>query len=453
MNAMRSALPTVGLSRDEIFARMKALSAGDIDWRRGRAPLYVFKANDGIAALGRDAYLEYFTENALGGKRAFHGIKKMEDDIVAMGLSLLHAPDDAAGFFTTGGSESIISAVLACRDYGRRTSGLAATAAASSAASASSRPATTAAASSAASASPGRPSQRAGKDRNIVLPYSAHPAFTKAARLMDIELRRIPVAANYRADVAAMARAIDADTMMLVGSAPCFSYGTIDPIADLGNLAEDRGLWLHVDACVGGYIAPFAAKAGYPIPAFDFAVPGVTSISADLHKFGFCPKPASTVFYRAADRAACQPFEMDDWPGGKFATTSLAGTRPGGAVAGAWATLQGMGEQGYVSTARQIMELARAYRRGIEAIGLTVVGEPDLSILCFTSSEFDMLRVGEVMATRGWLPGLVREPHAMHLMLSMLHAGAIDDYLRDLRDAVAQVRGEGGKAAKVDVTY
>ena len=414
---MRSSLPTIGLSRDEIFERMKALSAYDIEWRRGRVPLYVFKANDEIAALGRDAFLEFFTENALGGKRAFHGLKKMEDDIVAMGLSLFHAPDDAAGFFTTGGSESIISAVLACRDYGRRASG------------------------------------RADKRGNIVLPYSAHPAFSKAARLMDIELRRIPMAANYRADVAAMAHAIDAETMMLVGSAPCFSYGTIDPIADLGRLVLERGLWLHVDACVGGYIAPFAAKAGYSIPAFDFAVPGVTSISADLHKFGFCPKPASTVFYRSADRAACQPFEMDDWPGGKFATATLVGTRPGGAVAGAWATLQGMGEQGYVTTARQIMELAQAYRRGIEAIGLTVIGEPDLSILCFTSSELDMLRVGEVMATRGWLPGLVREPHAMHLMLSMLHAPALEDYLRDLRDAVAQVRKESGKAAKVDVTY
>ena len=414
---MRSALPTIGLSRDEIFAHMKALSAGDVDWRRGRVPLYVFKANDEIAALGRDAFLEFFTENALGGKRAFHGLKKMEDDIIAMGLSLFHAPDDAMGFFTTGGSESIVSAVLACRDYGRRASG------------------------------------RADKRGNVVLPYSAHPAFNKAARLMDIELRRIPVAVNYRADVAAMARAIDPDTLMLVGSAPCFSYGTIDPIADLGQLARERGLWLHVDACVGGYIAPFAAKAGYPVPAFDFAVPGVTSISADLHKFGFCPKPASTVFYRSADRAACQPFEMDDWPGGKFATATLVGTRPGGAVAGAWATLQGMGEQGYVSTTRQIMELAAAYRRGIEAIGLTVIGEPDLSILCFTSNEFDMLRVGEVMATHGWLPGLVREPHAMHLMLSMLHAPAREDYLRDLRDAVAQVRKESGKTAKVDVTY
>jgi glutamate/tyrosine decarboxylase-like PLP-dependent enzyme len=414
---MRSALPPIGLPRAEIFARMKALSAGDIDWRHGRVPLYVFKANDEIAALGRDAFLEFFTENALGGKRAFHGLKKMEDDVVAIGLSLFRAPEDAAGFFTTGGSESIIAAVKACRDYLRAQSG------------------------------------RRDRRGNIVLPFSAHPAFTKAARLMDLELRRVPVAANYRADVAAMARAIDADTLLLVGSAPCFSYGTIDPITDLGRVAQERGLWLHVDACVGGYLAPFVAKAGYAVPAFDFAVPGVTSLSADLHKFGFCPKPASTVFYRSADRAACQPFEMDDWPGGRFATATLVGTRPGGAVAGAWATLHAMGEQDYIDTAREIMELAAAYRRGIEAIGLTVLGNPELSILCFTSNELDMLRVGEVMATRGWLPGLVREPHAMHLMLSMLHGPAKDDYLRDLRDAITQVRAERGKTAKVDVTY
>lgn len=414
---MRPTLPIVGLSRDAIFARMKALSADDIDWRSGRVPLYVFKANDEVATLGRDAFMEFFTENALGGKRAFHGLKRMEDEVVAMGLSLFHAPDDAAGFFTTGGSESIIGAVKACRDYVRTATG------------------------------------RNDARGNIVLPYSAHPAFTKAARLMDLELRRIPVSGNYRADVPAMAHAIDSETIMLVGSAPCFSYGTIDPIAALGEVARERGLWLHVDACVGGYLAPFVAKAGYGVPPFDFAVPGVTSISADLHKFGFCPKPASTIFYRTADRAACQPFEVEDWPGGKFATATLVGTRPGGSVAGAWSTLQAMGEQGYVDTAQQIMQLVSAYRRGIEAIGLTVIGEPDLSILCFTSHEVDMLRVGEVMATRGWLPGLVREPHAMHLMLSMLHAPAREDYLRDLSDAVAQVRAEKDRAARIDVTY
>ena len=270
---------------------------------------------------------------------------------------------------------------------------------------------------------------------------------------MDLELRRIPVAANYRADVAAMRSAIDAGTMMLVGSAPCFSYGTIDPIAELGELAQERALWLHVDACVGGYLAPFVAKAGFPVPAFDFAVAGVSSISADLHKFGFCPKPASTVFYRSADRAAFQPFEMEDWPGGRFATATLVGTRPGGAIAGAWATLQAMGEEGYLRTARDIMALVASYRRGIEAMGLDVIGAPDLSILCFRADDVDMLRVAEVMATRGWLPGLVRDPPSMHLMLSMLHAPARDDYVRDLGEAVAQVRAESGTKAKLDVTY
>ena len=396
---------------------MRALAADDIDWRRGRVPLYVFKANDDIAALGRDAFLEFFTENALGGKRAFFGLKRMEDEIVAMGLSLFHAPDEAAGFFTTGGSESIIAAVKACRDWMRSKTG------------------------------------RQDLRGNIVAPFSVHPALTKAARLMDLELRRIPVAPDYRADVAAMARAIDADTLLLVGSAPCFSYGTIDPIGELGELAQARGLWLHVDACVGGYLVPFVAKAGYRVPPFDFAVPGVMSLSADLHKFGFCPKPASTVFYRTAERAACQPFEMEDWPGGKFATATLVGTRPGGAVAGAWATLQAMGEQGFVRTAGEIMQLRNAYRKGIVEIGLTVVGEPDLSILCFTARDIDMLRVAEMMAAKGWLPGLVREPRAMHLMLSMLHAVSKDDYLRDLRAAVESVRAERGVKSKTDVTY
>jgi sphinganine-1-phosphate aldolase len=414
---MRSELPPTGWSRDDVFRAMRELSAGDIDWRRGRTPLYVFKATDEIAAIGRDAFFEFFTENGLGGKRAFHGLKRMEDDVVAMGLSLLHAPPDAAGYFTTGGSESIVTAIKTCRDWTRKARE--------------------------------RPQLRG----NIVLPQSAHPAFTKAGQLMDIELRRIPLSSRYRADVPAMAKAIDDDTLALVGSAPSFPYGTIDPIAELSELASTRNLWLHVDACVGGYLAPFVARAGYPVPAFDFTLPGVTSISADLHKFGFCPKPASTVFYRSAAQAAMQPFEMEDWPSGRFATATIAGTRPGGAIAGAWAVLHALGEAGYVDIARRIMALVAAYRRGIEAIGLRVVADPELSILCFTSDDVDLLKVAERMGTRGWLPGVVREPRSMHLMLSLLHEPAMPDYLRDLRECVAQVRADPAQGAGVSVTY
>ncbi|HLX27196.1 MAG TPA: pyridoxal-dependent decarboxylase [Casimicrobiaceae bacterium] len=392
---------------------MRALSGSDADWRGGRVPLYVFRGNEQAAAIGRDAFMEFFNENALGGKRAFHGLKRMEDEVIEIGLSIFHAPPSAAGHFTTGGSESIISAVKACRDFARARTG---------------------------------DRERRG---NLVLPYSAHPAFTKAALLMDLETRRVPVAADYRADVRAMGAAIDAHTLMVVGSAPCFPYGVIDPIAELGRLALERNVWLHVDACVGGYFAPFAALAGYDIPDFDFSVPGVTSLSADLHKFGFCPKPASTIFYRSTEHAACQPFEVDEWPAGRFVTATLVGTRPGGAVAGAWATLHAMGENGFVETAGQIMAVAKAYRQDIESAGFTMLGDPQLSILAFTSADRDMNAISDGMASRGWVPGVVRKPPGMHLMLSLLHAPARHDYIRDLRSASedAPLQSHGRSAA------
>lgn len=414
---MRKSLPATGLDREAIFARMTAMSSQDADWRRGRVPLYVFKGNEQVAEIARDAFLQFFNENGLGGKRAFPGLKKMEDEVLEVGLSLFHAPAEAVGYFTTGGSESIIAAVKACRDYVRKRNG------------------------------------NAHRGGNLILPYSAHPAFTKAAMLMDLETRRVPVGGDCRADVAAMARAVDNETIMLVGSAPCFPYGTIDPIAELGLLAQRRNVWLHVDACVGGYIAPFAAKAGYPVPEFDFSVPGVTSLSADLHKFGFCPKPASTVLYRTPDAASCQPFDVDEWPGGRFMTATIAGTRPGGSIAGAWATLHAMGEQRYIETARQILETAHAYRRDIETCGLQIIGKPDLSILAFTSTEIDMHAVSEGMARRKWVPGVVRQPFGLHLMLSMLHAPAREDYIRDLRASIDEARAKPAGRSGVEATY
>jgi glutamate/tyrosine decarboxylase-like PLP-dependent enzyme len=389
----------------------------DIDWRNGRSGLYMFKATDDVLAVGGDAFMEFFNENTLGARRAFGSVRQMEEDVVAMGLSVFHAPSGGAGFMTTGGSESIVLAVKACRNWVRRKSG------------------------------------RSDHRGNIVVPYSVHPSFSKAAQLMDIDLRRISLADNYRADVMAMARAMDRNTIMLVGSAPCFSYGTFDPIVELAALARERDVWLHVDACIGGYLAPFVKELGYPVPAFDFEIPGVTSISADLHKFAYCPKPASTVFYCDGDRAACQPFETEDWPSGRFMTATIAGTRPAGGVAGAWATMNYLGRKGYLDNARDLMNLVAAYKTGIEAIGLEILGRPDLSILTFVSDEVDMHRVAEVMVARGWLPGLVREPKAMHLLISMLHAPAREDYLRDLGSAVAEVKVGGGKASTIEVAY
>ena len=409
---MRIELPERGRDAQDVLQQLRAFKAGDADWTHGRVPLFVFKADDALDDLGRSAFFEYFSENALGGGRAFPSVKRMEDELVQMALGLFHAPAEARGFMSTGGTESIVQAVQTCRNWSRRQRG------------------------------------DAAHRGNLVLSETAHPAFDKAARLMDLPVRRVPVRPDLRMDLAAIDAAIDADTLLVVGSAPNFPYGVIDPIAELSALALRRGVWLHVDACVGGYLAPFVRQIGRAIPEFDFTLPGVASLSADLHKFGFCPKPASTVFYRDADKAAQHGFDFDGWPNGRFVTNTLVGTRPAGGVAAAWATFQYLGAEGYRRIAAELMGFVDRYREGIAAIpGLKVLAEPQLSIVAWGSDEVDVFRVAEHMAARGWLPGLLQRPRAVHRMMSMIHAPSLAQYLADAADAVAAVRAEGAANA------
>jgi len=407
-----------GWSRTAVMEALEAMRDGDVDWRGGRAPLYVFSATEEVADIGKAAFNAYFSENALGARRAFPSLLRMEQEVVAMGLDLYHAPEGAAGNMTSGGTESIVMAVKACRDWAR--------------------------------AQRGAPRFRG----NLVLPASAHPAFDKAAALMDLEVRRVPLAPGYLADPAAMAAAIDGDTMMMVGSVPCFSFGTIDPIAALSTIAAARGIWLHVDACVGGWMAPFVAENGRPIPAFDFALPGVCSISADLHKFGFTPKPASTIFYRSSALQAHQEFIFDTWPSGRFATQTMVGTRAGGAVAAAWAVLRFLGRAGYRRIAEDLMAMRDAYVAGLEAIpGMTVRGTPDLANIAFGCDDIDMAEVATAMAERGWLPGQVKTPPSLHLMLSLHHRDARDRYIADVTESVAAVRAAKGSHVATAAAY
>lgn len=407
--------PEAGRSRAEIDAALAAMKEGDADWRGGRVPLYVFGATDDVAQVGRAAFNAFFTENALGGKRAFPSLRRMEEEVVGMGLDLFHAPPEAAGFMTSGGTESIVMAVKACRDWNRARHG------------------------------------NAAHRGNLVLPRSAHPAFDKAAGLMDLEVRRVALAHDLRADPAAMKDAIDPDTILLVGSVPCFPYGVVDPIPALSALAVSRDVWLHVDACVGGYFAPFAQALGRPIPPFDLALPGVASLSADLHKFGFTPKPASTVFYRDAQRASFQGFDLNVWPNGRFATATLVGTRPGGGVAAAWAVMRFLGRRGYTAIAERLLAMRDAYVAGIEAIpGMRVFGRPDLSILGFGDDALDMTSVASAMAARGWVPGMLQDPPGLHIMMSLLHENARERYLDDLAAAAREARPVGAEPVQAE---
>lgn len=414
----RASFPDGGRTWDDLEEAMTGKSRNDIDWQRGRAPNFVFFNNQETYEIGRRAYFQFFTENALGGSRAFLGIGEMERQVLDYGLDLFLAPQGADGAFTNGGSESIFLAVKAARDFHRATRS-----------SSSSR-------------------------LNLVMPDTAHAAFDKAAAVMDLDIRRAPLTDDKRVDVDAMSRLIDGNTMLLVGSAPCYPHGVVDPIAAISELAISSGIWLHVDACVGGWIAPFFQRIGRATPYFDFRFPGVRSISADLHKFGFCPKPASTVFYRSAADKERALFVADAWPGGVYRTATLAGTRPAGGVAAAWAVLNHLGSAGYERAASELAAMVDAYVTDISAIdGLEFWAVPDLSIINFGSNAYDINAVADGMASRGWLPGLTRRPKGLHLMMSLFHAPVRDEYVRDLREAVAQAQRGAAEPAKIVATY
>jgi len=404
---MGATLPEKGKNWAALKAEMTERAQGDVKWRDGKTAVYVFNAGPDVAEVQKEAYTMFMSENGLG-PLAFPSLKQMEDEVVGMGLSLLHAPEGGAGNITSGGTDSITMAVKTARDYARKEKGVT-----------------------------GR--------CNIVAPWSAHPAFDKAAKMMEIEIRRVPCA-DLVADVTAMEKAVDGNTIMLVGSAPCFPYGLIDPIAALGEMAERKGLWLHVDACVGGYIAPFVRMNGGDIPPFDFAVPAVHSMSADLHKYGYCAKGASTVLFRSDALCAHMIFDCADWPGGRMVTPTLAGTRPGGAIAAAWAVMNFLGVEGYRAKHKLVTDARETIEAGVTKLGFRILGRPQLGLVAFTHDEVDPFAVWGKLFERGWFTSLTTEPKGLHLMLSPFHAQVTDTYLADLEWALGEVKaGNAGK--------
>ncbi|MBS0385675.1 MAG: aspartate aminotransferase family protein [Proteobacteria bacterium] len=400
-------LPRHGSSWPEIEARMRKMAEADVKWRDGKTTMYIFNAGEEVERVKKAAYAMFSEENGLG-PGAFPSIAQMEREVVEFGLALLNAPEGAAGAMTSGGTDSIVMAVKAARDFARARRGLTA-------------------------------------GLNIVAPYSAHPAFDKAGMMMDIEVRRVAVK-DYLADAESMAAAIDPKTIMLVGSAPCFPYGLIDPIEALGELARARGVWLHVDACVGGYLAPFVRMNGADLPHFDFAVPGVSSISGDLHKYGYASKGASTLFFRSEELKAFMPFDAGPWPLGRMHTPTLAGTRPGGAIAAAWAVTNFLGVDGYRDKQRAVVEAREKIEAGVRNLGFHVLGRPQLGIVSFMHDEADCLALLGKMYQRGWVSAGLLEPRALHVMLSPAHREFADKYLADLAAVLAETAPQTTKA-------
>ena len=408
------ALPQTGRSREEVLDTMRAARDHDIQWQRGRVFGLVYHISEEIDELLKDAFTMFFSENGLN-PTAFPSLRKFESEVVAMTASLLGGDpltgsgQAVCGNMTTGGTESLLMAVKTARDWARKH-----------------HPEIT--------------------EPEVVLPVTAHPAFDKAGSYFNVKMVHVPVRDDFRADEGAMRDAITPNTIMMVGSAPSYPHGVVDPIEGLAAIAQEHGLLFHTDSCVGGFMLPFIRKPGYDVPPFDFSVPGVTSMSADLHKFGYAAKPASVVLYRTPELRRQQMFVAINWPGGIYPSPTMTGSRAGGPIAAAWALMNYLGEEGYMDIAKKVMETTVYLQAGINAIpGLKVLSNPEMSVFAIgsdpsISSGLDVYELADELELRGWHLDRQHFPICLHMTVNYMHADVKDEFLKDLAACVEIVR-------------
>jgi sphinganine-1-phosphate aldolase len=400
-------LPATGRPADEILDQLAALQARDVDWHGGRAFSLAYHAGDDVLDLAKAAYAKYLSSNALNVV-AFPSLRRLQSDVVAMVGDLLHGGPEAAGFMTTGGTESILMAVKAARGRGR---------------------------------------ERGVTAAEMVLPTTAHAAFEKGAEYFDVRTVRVPVRDDFRADPEAMAAAITSDTVLLVASAPSYPQGVIDPVAEIATLAAERGVNCHVDACMGGITLPMLERLGYPIPPCDFRVPGVTSMSVDLQKYGYTPKGASVILHRTKALRRHQTFVTENWLGGRYASSGVLGTKGGGSIAAAWAVMHYLGEAGYLRLTKAAREATEALVAGLRVTpGVRVLGEPEATLVAFTIDDADTFAVGDALWQRGWYLDQQKPPPSLHCTVSAVHGPVISEFLRAFRESLDEARAARARA-------
>lgn len=401
-------LPEQGLSKDEIVAALTAKRVNDARWQDGRTFGMVYDGGPEAHEVAEAVALMFLHENALN-TAAFPSLGQIQSEVVGATAELFHGPPTASGFMTSGGTESILMAVKAARERGKAERGITAP--------------------------------------EMVIAESAHAAFHKGGYYFGVKVNKVPVRPDFRADVDAMAAAINDNTVLVVGSAPQYPQGVIDPIPELAALASERDINFHTDACMGGFVLPFMEMLGHDLPLWDFRVEGVTSISADIHKLGYAPKGASVIVHRTKELRRYQTFVFDDWLGGFYASPNMQGTRPALPMATAWAVMHHIGIDGYKRLTQTTIETARRMAAGVRAIeGLTVLGEPDAHLVAIAAApgyadEVDVFAVGDALQKRGWFHDRQKPPDTLHATVSAGNAPVIEEYLRDLASSVEEVAG------------
>ncbi|GCC33053.1 hypothetical protein chiPu_0011520 [Chiloscyllium punctatum] len=384
-----TSLPAQGLAESELLLKLKDYSTmGEVHWEKGQVSGTVYSGEEQLTKLMVKVYGDFAWSNPLHPD-IFPGVRKMEAEVVRMACTLFRGGPESCGTVTSGGTESILMACKAYRDLGF---------------------------------------ERGVKYPEIVAPKSAHAAFDKAAQYFGMKI--------------AMKKAISRNTVMLVCSVPQFPHGIMDPVEEVAKLAVDYDIPLHVDACLGGFLIVFMEKAGYSLPPFDFRVKGVTSISADTHKYGYAPKGSSVVLYSNKKYRHYQFFVAPDWQGGIYASPTIAGSRPGGIIAACWATMMYMGEDGYVKATKKIIDTARYIEAQLKKIKeIFIFGKPEVSVVAIGSRTFDIFRLSNLMTSKGWNLNTLQFPSSIHICVTLLHTknGVADQFVEDLCESVAEI--------------
>ncbi|OGQ90537.1 MAG: sphingosine-1-phosphate lyase [Deltaproteobacteria bacterium RIFOXYA12_FULL_58_15] len=409
-------IPEEGVDAQVLLEEMQAKKKDDADWRQGKVWSLVYHLSDEHTDLLKKAYASFFAENFLN-PMAFVSLKQMETEIVEMCADMLHGDGNVVGTMTSGGTESIMMAMYAYRQRARTH----------------------------------KPWVRRPE---VVGPASLHPAFRKAADYFNIKLVEAPLKDDFTVDVRAMKRKIGRNTIALAASAPQYPQGVVDPIEEIAAIARQKKLPFHVDCCIGGFMLPWVEKLGFSIPKFDFRVDGVTSISADVHKYGYSAKGASVVLYKNIDYLKYQFYVSTVWLGGIYVSPAMQGTKSGGSIAAAWAAMKHLGKNGYMAMAKETMEVTRQVIERIGAIPeLEIMGKPHMSLVSYRSCDpdVDIFVVADQMEERGWHHDRLQHPNGIHVTVTAHHAGILDQYFSDLIEVVAYVKSHpelvGGNAA------
>lgn len=403
-------IPQNGKTKEEIFQTLKSYKGDDLDWKSGRVMGYVYDPGEKAEDVINQAYTMYLSENALD-PLTYPSLLRLENEVVAMTAGLLNSPPEVVGNFTSGGTESLMLAVKTCRDYARAT----------------------------------KPHI---KEPEMVLPITAHASLFKAAHYLGVKPVVTPVHDDsFKADVTAIRDAITDNTILLVGSAPGYTHGIVDPIPEIAALAQEKDLLCHVDACVGGIHLSYMSKLGFEVPDFDLNVPGVTSLTTDLHKYGYAAKGASIVLYKNKDLRRHQIWACSRWTGYTVINPAITSSKSGGPMAAAWAVMNYLGNEGYLELVREVMAATQKTIDGINRIdGIRILGKPDMCMfaLASDSEKINVYRLADEMKLKGWFlqPQFAREnsPANLHISLNRSTIPQAEAFLKTFEETVSEMK-------------